>query len=393
MSERNASQGYIAIKVQSDKHVAVTPDVFVPYYSQSLATDPKFISDEPVFGSKFKRFQVLQGLRSHGGSFSVMAEPNSIARFLDMLATKTSSSGTSPTTHTFEQSTTDPKFYTIDISFVSQVVRFFGFGASKLTFGFDGDKMVLSGDGAALHSFYGREVSAVTGSGPYTITLKTNYDPAPTDGLVVGDLIQIYDVSAGTYISCTVASIVNDTQITTSTNVTAAADGDVLTLRPATSPSLDVLTPFLWPRTEFRFGADASVALSAAHTALEPGSQISIMHEFDSNDGAKRSGSFDPASLPRKQYDLEVQIKKYLDEPTEFNSWNTLTKRALVMRSFSEDDNELRVTLNNLKATTDPVATQSNSGPIIHELAMLPSQDTTDGQAFDVKVLNQLSSI
>src|SRR4051794_34211269 len=127
MAERNASVGYLAISKETTKGTAVTPAVFAPYYKQSLVTDFSLISDEPVYGNKFKRFQALQGIRSHGGSATVMAEPNSAAYFLDMISTKLSTSGSNPYTHSFgASSTTDPNSYTVDVSLVSQVVRFMG---------------------------------------------------------------------------------------------------------------------------------------------------------------------------------------------------------------------------------------------------------------------------
>lgn len=392
MSEQNAANGYLAIKKQAAPHTAVTPDVFVPYYNQSLITDPSFISDEPVYGNKFKRFQVLQGLRKHGGSISVMAEPNSAALFADQLATRTGTSGSNPYTHVYGASNSaDPNYYTYDISYVSHVVRFWGAQAGKLQFAFNGDQMVINGDISALHSFYAREIASVSGSGPYTVTLATNYDPSPTSGLVVGDLIKFYDASTGTYINAEVDTIENGTQITVSENVASLTAGDILTLRPAT-PTLNVLAPFTWPRTEFRFGATASAALTAAQTRLDRGSEISVMHEFNNVDGEDRSGAFDPASLARKQYDLEVKVKKFLDTPDDFNDWNTLEKKALVMRAFSGASHELRVTVNNMRALTNDHPTESG-GVMYHEFAYGPQYDSSDGQGFSMTVINGLSTI
>lgn len=399
MSERNASGGYVAIGKESTKGTAVTPALFTPYYSQSMVTDAMVMSDEPVYGNKFKRFQNLPGVRSHGGSLQVMAEPNTAASWFDMLVTKGTTLGSDPYTHPFTVSgTTDPNSYTMDVSFVSQVVRFMGVEASKIGIGWQDDKMVFDVDVSGLKSFYGREVSSVSGSGPYTITLKSDgqYD-APTDGLVVDDVIQIYDVSAGSYINCIVDSLTSTT-VVVSEDVSAAASGDVLTLRPQT-PSLSLLTPFLWPKTRYFFAADAATALSNSATAsnqtrLEPGTTMSVMHEFENSTGSKRSGSFDPASLPRLQADAELSIKVFLDDPKRFRDWSELNKSALVMRAFSGSSNEyeLRVTMNNLKSTNDNTPTDSST-VVYHEQDFAPQYDTSDGQGVDVKVINGRSTI
>jgi hypothetical protein len=391
MAERNASAGYLALKKETTKGTAVTPNVYVPYYKQSMATDPNLISDEPVYGNKFKRFQALQGLRSHSGSITAMAEPNSIAYLLDMFSTHTGVTGSNPYTHAYgASSTTDPNSYTIDISLVSQVVRFMGVEASKIAFNWDGEKMVVDMDMAGLKSFYGREIASVSTT---TVVLKTDYDPSPTDGLVANDLVKLTTVDGVTTLNTTISSITNGTTIVLGASAASFNAGDMLLLRPAT-PSLSLLTPFLWGKTQFCFGADATTALSATQTRLEPGSVITLMHDFQDKTGSKRSGAFDPASLPRDQYDAQFKAKKYFDLPDDIKYWNAINKRACVMRAYSGSSNqyELRVTLNNMKINTDPIPTDSGS-VIYHDFDFMPQYDTTDGQAFDVKVINAVATV
>mgnify|MGYP000427481418 CR=1 FL=1 len=399
MAERNASGGYIAIGVETTKGTAVTPDLWTPYYSQNIVTDMNIMADEPVYGNKYKTYQNLPGTRSHTGTIQVMAEPNTAASWFDMLMTRGSPTGSDPYTHPFTaSSTTDPKAHTMDVSFVSHVVRFMGVEASSVGINWNDDKMVFDIDVSGLKSFYGRKISSISGSGPYTITLKSDgqYD-SPTDGLVVGDLIQVYDVSADSNISCEVDSLTSTT-VVVSEDVSAGAADDILTLRPQTT-SLSLLTPFLHSKTHYFFDTSASAAFTASgttsnQTRLDPGTEMTIMHNFDDNAGTKRSGSFDPASLPRLQYEVTFGLKIFLDDPDRFADWNELTKEALVMRSYSGSSNEyeLRVTLNDMKAITDETATDAAS-VIMHEVQYRPEYSTADGQAFDVKVLNSRSAL
>lgn len=395
MSTRNAAAGYVALGKQTNSTTPVTPSVYAPYYSQSMATNPNTISDEPNYGNKFRRFQSLRGLRSHGGSLSVMAEPDSAPLWHDMVATKTGTSGSNPATHSFGQSTTDPNSYTVDISFVSYVVRFIGVQASQLGYGWDGEKMIFNLETAALGSFYGREVESIDTA---EVTLKDTHgmwDGAPTRGLVVGDLVKVVAAADGTSTNFTVSSL-TDTTVTLNATAASFAAGDMLVLRPA-SPSLATKMPFLWGRTRFFFDDTAADALTASATAanqtrLEPGTELNLMHPFSEDTGSKRSGSFDPASLDRGQYDLELSIKKFLNDPQEVRNWNAMTRRALVMRSYSEDSYELRVTLNSLVAVTNDTPTESGS-VIYHEVTYSPEYSQPEGQAFDVKVISPRATV
>jgi hypothetical protein len=393
--DRNASGGYAALKKETTKGTAVTPDTYVPYYNQSLVTDPHLMSDEPIYGNLFRRLQSLPGIKSHGGSISVMAEPNTGARWFDMLATKSSTAGSNPYTHTYGASiVTPPNSYTVDLSFVSQVVRYIGVEASKITIGWDGEKMVFNIDVSALKSFLSAEVASVTGAGPYTVTLNaTESNPSPTTGLVVGDLFQIYDVSAAAYLTATIATIPSGTTLTCVANVAAGASGDILTLRPAT-PSYSTLTPFLAGKSEWRFAATASAALSAANTSVELSSEISIMYDFANGEGTKRFGSFDPATLPRSVYDSNVSLKRFFDTPQDIRDWNARNKQALVFRAFSGATNqyEFRVTLNDLRTSQLAIPSESASN-ILKEMTLLPNYDQTDGKGFEVAFINTVATI
>lgn len=397
MSERNASTGYAAIKKESSVGVAVTPNVYTPYYKQKIATDFHIMEDTPVAGNRFKIFQHLRGSRSHGGSITVMAEPDTAGYWLDMFLNKSGTTGSNPYTHTFGLSNdTMPNSYTLDISLGSQVVRFFGVQASNFKIAWEDEKMQFELDVAALKSFYGREIASVSGSGPYTVTLKTDYDASPTDGLVVGDLIQ-FQLANGTTVNATVASIPGGTTFTCSTNPTVSA-GDMVVLRPAT-PSLSVKRPFLWGLTQFFFAADLATAVTNSATAsnqtrLEPGTDLELMYEFEDDEGSKRSGGFDPASLIRTVGDYKLKIKQFFDTASDIKTWNALTKRAMVMRSYSGSTNqyELQVKLNNLTMLTLPPETESGS-TIYSEQEFGGNYDTSDGKGMEVVAINSVSTI
>jgi hypothetical protein len=391
MGERNFAAGYAALKVETTKGTPATPTVYTPCYSQNLVTDPHLISDEPAVGSLFKRFQLLPGIRSHGGSLKVMAEPNTAAHWFNMLATKTGTTGSSPYTHAYGASlTAAPKSYTLDVSLVSQVIRYVGVEASKITIGWEGEKMIFDIDVSALKAFTGREIASVATT---TVNLKTDYDSNATAGLVVGDLVYVVKADGSSTLSTTIASITDSDTVVLGASAAAFAAGDMIVLRPAT-PALTLLSPFLMPNTQYCFGATAAAALSATHTPLEPGTEISLMYEFAESEGSKRTGSFDPASLPRTVYDFSFKARQYFDLPDKIRDWNSKAKQACVMRAYAGTANqyELRFTMNHLKTASLPIPT--DFGQVIYQdQEFMPQQDLTDGQAFDVKIINELSTV
>lgn len=390
MAEQLANLGYLALKKQTTKDVAVIPNVFIPIHSESLATSLNLDDSTPAMGHRFARHAVRQGLRGHSGSFTVFAEPNTAGYLFDMLLKAGAPTGVGPYTRQYTADLSSA--YTIDILKGEHVFRFIGVEASRIAPSFEANEMRLEVSVSALRSFTTREIASVTGTGPYTITLKTDYDPKPTTGLVVGDLIQIYDVSVNSYIDCEVDALTGTT-ITVSEDVSAGAVGDILSIR-AQTPSFALRSPFLWSATQFHFGADATAALAAAQTRLEEGSTWAIAHNFEDEQGAKRSGALDPAALVRTTADAEFTARSFFDTPADLNRFESVAKRACVIRHFSEGNTyELRVTLNNLRARDGGHPALETGNILYQELNFAPTYDEADGQAFDVKVINNVAAI
>lgn len=388
MAENLANKGYFAVKKQSVKTTAVIPNVYIPLYDESFTTDVALDEDNPIIGNKAARFQTIQGMRNHQGEATLLAEPNTAGYLIDMLLTKGTTTGSDPYTHPFTLSlTTDPNAYTIDIQKGRVVHRFFGCEMSELSMDYDENKMVFKPKFSAIGSFLSREISSVSTA---TLTLKTNYDYAPTTGLVAGDVLTIYDVSAATYEDVTVSSLTATTIVLTG-SPTGIGSGDIVFIR-ASTPSLSLKTSFLWTRSEFRFGVDITAALSATQTRVEKGSKWTLKHMFEADEGSQRSGGFDPANLVRTQGDYEVELKQFFDAPEDLNRFLTNAEKVMIVRHFSESGYELRITLNSMKFTEHPVPMKS--GEILYaEGKLVGIYDQTDASMFDVKVLNAVATI
>jgi hypothetical protein len=389
MSERIGNLSYLAIGKQTDPHTAVTPSNYVPFWKESFTTNGNSIESNPAYGSRFEVFQVLQGQRDHSGAITVTAEPNTIASFFDMELTKSSTTGSGPYTHVFGLSNlTDPHPYTFDISLGSHVKRIFGVQASAITPTWNDNEMRLEVSGAGLHSYMGRKIASVSTS---TLTLSTEYDPRPTLGLVENDLMRIFKAD-GTMLDHTIVSL-TDTTVTLNSAPSGVAAGDILHLRPATV-SFDLLTPFLWSNTEFRYGADATAALAAAHTPLEAGSNWSIMNSFEDDAGSKRSGSFDPASLVRTTARYELTDKRHYDKSDQEAKRQSLEKVACVVRHFAgaARQYELRLTFNHMKVD-NPIPPVEAGSVMYSEQVYKQQYDQIDGKGLEVTVINNRATV
>lgn len=385
------NRGYCAIKKQADKDTAITPDVFVPYFNETVVTVNNKTQQNSVKGNRNATQDILQGLRSHGGSVTILGETNSLGYFLDMLMTKGSTTGADPYTHPFTVGDTE-NYYTMDLKKGDYVERYIGVKANSLTSNYVDNEFRPEISITALKTFkVGTLAGTPTGAGPYTVELGTQYDPAPTTGLVVGDTL-IFD-DGTTQTEAAIASVVDGTTFTTNIDVTSYGANDTIRIK-AQTPSFSLLTPLTWARTEFRFGADAAAALTATHTPLDDGSTFTLTHNNESDEGANTSGSYDPSDLRRTTFDAEFATTKvYTDEVTR-QAYLDNDKSAVVIRMFSGNttDYEFRITLNNIKSVSQDVSSASSEVVKIGE-TFKPQYDTSDAQALDVKVINAVSSI
>ena len=390
INERVADLGYFALKPEATKGVAVTPTIFLPMYDDGgMGTDIQLDELNPAIGTKFARYSTIMGLRKHGGSPTLLATPNSAAYLLDMLITK--GTVTTPNyTYPFTlSSSTNPRSYTVDISNGLSVSRFLGVEASELKPVFSKNEVRFQPKLSALHSFIVAEIATVS---TVTLTLKTNYDPTPNLGLVVGDTVRVTKADGSSSLDTTIATVnVDGITVTLAGSAAAFAAGDFLTLIPQTV-TLVAETPFQWGRTEFHFGATATAALAAAHTPCEASTEVVLMHKLESDSGAPRSGSFDPAALVRTVGDASAKIKKYFGSVNEMNRFLAAGQnaQALVVIMYS-GTYALRFTLDQIvyKAAKLPIKT----GSIVYqEFDVIPVYNTTNSEGMSAQVSCGLAS-
>lgn len=322
--------------------------------------------------------------------------------------TLTKASGTGDTTITFSSSitggyywplsvsATNPKSYTVEVSYYDISIRYVGVEASKITPALDGNEWRFKTSVTALSYFAGAEILSITGSGPYTITFKNDFprDPAPTANLIANDLIRVFK-SDGSTIDCTIASIASSTAITTSTNVSSASAGDMVFLRPTSTPIFNHLPSFLASNTQWCLGSTAAAALAAPQTRVELASSWELDHNMNDDKGEKRFGSRYAASIIRTTANYGLTVKKYFQGDTDVKLFNSMGKNACVIRLFSYNAGntyEMRLIFNNI-TTDSPIPQLKPKEPNYSTIKYYPAYDPTDGQGMSVGFINNLSSI
>lgn len=398
LNEYLGNVGYLAYVPETTKGTPLTPTSFLPIYDETLSTNGNLIDLKPIAGQKFNTFATVQGQRSHKGDITTLAEPNSTAYFQDIFMTSGAPTGSNPYTRSATFSTTqNPRSNTWDICRGQVVSRYWGVEISKWTPNWNSNELQHKLSISALGSFQNGTIASITGSGPYTVVLDATYDPNPTTGLVAADLIRFYDVSADTYIDTTITAITNGTTFTTAGAIGIIVAGDLMFLRPQT-PVYSPLPSFLWSNTYFGFGATASAALAAATASgqvrVEKSSTWELDHKFESDDGAARSGGFDPAALVRTMADATLTIKKAFKNSSDIAAFNQLSKSSVAIRHTAGATRQYEWTIifNNVKTDT-PVGNIKFGEIVYSTIKFHPNYDITDGQAVSTTTVSAKATL
>src|SRR5579883_3328871 len=124
--ESIGNPGYVAFAPETTIGTAVTPDIFGLMTDETMQTTYNLEDQTPIAGNYMDTFQVLPGLRNHGGDITIVAEPNTATCLVDMLLHRGSKTGSGPYTWPFTLANPS-KSYTIDIGTGSGYVkRFWG---------------------------------------------------------------------------------------------------------------------------------------------------------------------------------------------------------------------------------------------------------------------------
>lgn len=330
MSYYKSDEGYLAIGVQTDISTAVTPDVFIPLIEEDITSDPNNERVDQIVGKDWKSNLILQGNRTSGGKIKINADPENLGHLLNMTMKKGSTTGDADGyTHPFTVDEGD--YYTIEILKGNYVHRLVGCRITKLGLSFEDGKMVAEADIIAKAKFnYGTLKTALTGEGMTSVVFDEDFDPEPCNGLVAGDVIQVW--VSGSATDVTVATVETDKKSITcdATEVTATA-GDLITLKAQTPSYSTLQRPFRFGQMLIGIGANETAATSAAGSYSNATPVDELSFEFDNaTEEHHASGDNDPLLLDGVP-DASLKLKKLFETAEDVQQWNDRAKKAITV--------------------------------------------------------------
>jgi hypothetical protein len=174
--------------------------------------------------------------------------------------------------------------------------------------------------------------------------------------------------------------------------ITGIAAGQMLVLRPNPALALQTETPFLWPLTQYKYGPTLATALTNPQTRLESGTTLELDHKFESDDGSKRSGGFDPASLIRTTGMYMFKTKQYFDNPDQQKNWLAINKLSAAAQSTSGPYGLLQIGMDNFKINKIGMSTAFGQ-TIYQDLEYGPQYDVTDGTGMVITLVNDKATM
>jgi hypothetical protein len=391
-----ADSGYLAIGKQTDANTAVIPSVFVPMLEEDLSSDPNNERVKQIVGINWASNLVLQGNRKHGGKIKIMADPDTLGHFLNMVMKKGTTTGDASNGYSHPFTIDTAAYYTIEILKGNAVHRYVGCQINTLNFGFENGHLTVEAEIVAKSKFnYGTLKTALTGTGMLEVEFAENYDPEPCYGLVATDVIQVWNNGVATDV--TVASVASDKKSITcaSTSVTASV-GALITLKGQTPSYSELKRPFRFGQMLVGLGADTTAAdANAASYALATKVDDLKLEINRAIESRYASGDNDPILLEGVP-DATLNLKKLFEKADDVQQWNDVVKKACTIIMTGDliagsVYSTLTIKLHNIKPKKSENKTKVGEY-IYDETEHYVEYDNTDGVAVEISLLNSTAT-
>lgn len=392
-----ADNSYLAIGVEATAGTAVIPSKFVPLISSDVKTVANYSADRRMKGVSWKTTGMLRGNRMHEGTLTVLADPDTIGHFLNMVMARsgTSSSG-SPLAYTHNYAVGTPKSYTIEIKKGLYAERYFGVYIDELKLEVQDGAMVIVASIKAMGSFSVATLGvALTGAGMTGATLDDEYDISPNNGLVAADVIT---TAGGTDITLSSVNANGIAVAFSSTSVTASV-GDAIYLKPQTPSFATLQDPFYLGNVFAGFGATTSAAATAAgaRSTSTPvyDLAITIKNNLFAQNGSSR---LDPVQILQGSKECQIELKQLFTTAAQRQAWLNRTKQAVtfvfngkyIASNFTTQE-KLTLTFNNIKALTSENEIKVGEY-IVDDQVFEVIYDTGDAAAMSGVLINRTDS-
>lgn len=386
-----SDNAYLAIKPEATPGVAVVPTVFVPLVSENMKTVVNHSVDRRMKGANWQGNDVLRGNRMHEGEIVVLADPDMLGHFMNMVMTKGSTTGNGTDGYTHPFTVGDGDSYTFEIKKGLYAQRFFGCKIDELRIGFQDGQMQLTLSVKAMGQFSVGTLGVALSGSVTSLVLDDEYDIAPNRGLVVGDVINI----GGTDITLT---SVNSNGIGvgfSSTSLTFSV-GEQIYLKPLTVSNPTLQDPLYLGNCLVGFGADSSAADTAAASRATASPVYDLEITLKKNLFAKNGTSrLDPVQILPQTPEVEIKLNTLLEDENQRQKFLDRTKQAVtfiflgkfIKTDFSTQE-KFTLKFNKIKMLENENKLEVGS-LIQNEQTFAALYDDSDGAAMSATLINR----
>lgn len=329
MSKTLADKSYIALKVQSDATTPVKPTIHFPLVSESIRVNPNYAADRRMKGLDWKSDELLRGERKIEGDIVLYGDALALGHILNMTYNKASTSGDSDGyTHAFVPG--DGDSYTIEIPRGGYAQRIWGVRGDRVKFDYVDNKLQATVSIKALGQFYAARLGAALSGSSTSLSLSTEYDLRPTDGLKIGDVIMLVKDDASV-VELTLTSVdANGVDVGFSSASITAAAGNAIFLKAQTPSIGSFKEPLYMGNTLVGFGADSSDADTAASAKATATPCYNLALTLANNlFDAAATGSMGPAQLLNQVKEAQLELSQIFNDPTQYATWLANIKQAI----------------------------------------------------------------
>ncbi len=390
--------GYLAVKKETTRAVAVKPTNFVRFKEGSVEFGQELIENNPIQNVRWNAISPVKGKVSTDGTFSLDGDVRDVGYFLmAALGTYSANSlGSGAYRHDFDTANKLPSLSLEQLQGDSTgndhvVSRAFGVMVDKFSLSGSDGIVGFTADVKAHGVFLKSNLLATAAIGtPSTIEVQS------TEGLVAGDLVTVAETTGATPSSENTAVVAVTDSDTFTANLAASKDlaqAPKVELRAQTPSYANAPKVFSFVHAKFQFGTDVTAALAAAEENVENWT-FEYMNNLEERYGSLRAT---PSVIAEKGASATLKYSKFFETRADRDRYLDLARNACVLTltldetvATSSERFKLVVKMSDVRFNGYKMDTGADDVYVAEMEASL-FYDQTDGKAVRVELTNDVA--
>lgn len=389
--------GYLAIKKETTRAVAVKPTNFIRFKEGSISYDQEIIANNPIQNTRWNAITAVPGKIGTDGDFTIDSDVVDMGYFiygaLGTYAPTTLGSGAYK--HTFNTANKLPSFTFEqtqgDVTSTTDFNTFRAFGVMVDSFELNGsDGIIGFKAGVKAHGVFMKSNLTATAA----IGAPSTFTVVSTEGLVATDLIKVSETSGTLSVEDVTATTVNVDGVTLSATLVATkllANAPKVELRPQTPSYSTAQNLFSFIHAKFQFADTIANALSATKENVENWT-FSYNNQLEERYGSLRAT---PSVIAEKGASAMLKYTKFFVDRTDRDRYLDQTRRACVLTLLlnknigaSTTPYKMVLSMSDCRFTGYKMDTGADDVYVAEMEAQL-FYDSTDGKALQIELWNE----